>query len=137
MNDDDDDVDGQQEDVRKRSEPGGTSQEKASAPNDDDTVCILDYTMHIAYRHTDYFTKKYNLANICAKICAPAALGPFYAFEGVDQSSGLNKTGKTARWEKLQSQHGGEKPKAGKYFKVNTDSKETAQNFILSHPEYK
>ena len=37
----------------------------------------------------------------------------------------------------LQSQHGGEKPKAGKYFKVNTDSKETAQNFIQSHPKYK
>ena len=108
MNDDDDDVVGQQEDVRKRSEPGGTSQEKATAPNDDDTVCILDYTMHIAYRHTDYFTKKYNLANICAKICAPAALGPFYAFEGVDQSS------RRIKLAKLPS---------GKCFKVNTVEK--------------
>ena len=66
-------------------------------------------------------------------------MGPFYAFEGVDQRpcrrsrSNLNK-GKTVRWEILQSKHSGEKPKAGKYFKVNTDGKETAQNFIPSHP---
>ena len=44
----------------------------------------------------------------------------------------LNK-GKTVRWEILQSKHGQILQNAGKYFKVNTDSKETAQNSIPSH----
>ena len=44
----------------------------------------------------------------------------------------LNK-GKTVRWEILQSKHGQILQNAGKYFKVNTDSKETAQNSIPNH----
>ena len=49
MNDHDDDVVGQQEDVRKRSDPGGTSQEKPSAPNGNDTFFSAFLTTYIEH----------------------------------------------------------------------------------------